>query len=295
MIEGSIVALITPFKNGKIDWEQLERLIEFHIENGTHGILTMGTTGESATHTHDEHNEVNRFVVKKANHRIKVIAGTGSNSTKEALELAKEAEQAGADAHLSIVPYYNKPTQKGLFVHFKTIADSVKLPMIVYNVPGRTGVNLLPQTVARLAEIPNIIGIKEASGDVRQCQEILELTGTDFALFSGDDFINYPLLAIGGKGFISVTANIVPRKLADIYNKWVTGDPEQQMEARKLHYSLLPLHRAMFLETNPIPVKTAAKLMGLIDTLEFRSPLAPMSDENLTKLEQTLQLQGLIK
>jgi 4-hydroxy-tetrahydrodipicolinate synthase len=292
MFKGSYVALITPFKNGKVDYEGLEKLVEFHIQNGTNGIVPMGTTGESATVTHEEHKEIVRFVTAKVNKRIKVIAGSGSNSTAEAIELAAEAKKAGADAHLSITPYYNKPTQEGLIRHFTAISEAVDLPMVVYNVPGRTGVNMLPQTVAKLAKVRNIVALKEAAGSVKQVIEVLELTGPDFTVFSGDDFINFPILAVGGQGFISVTANIAPKKLAECWNLWVKGDIEG---AKKAHYSALPLHRNLFIETSPIPVKTAAYLMGLIDTLEFRLPLCEMSPDTLAKLKDTLKAQDLIK
>lgn len=291
MLKGSFVALITPFRDGKVDYDQLERLIEFHIENGTHGLLPCGTTGESATLTYEEHREVIRFTVNKVGGRIKVLAGTGSNSTHEAIRLAEEAADAGADAHLSITPYYNKPTQEGLIAHFTAIADEVKLPMVLYNVPGRTGVNLLPETVAKLAKHPNIVGIKEATGNVRQALEILERTGQDFLLFSGDDFINFPLLTSGAVGSISVTANVMPKKMSEMYESYWAGDTAK---ARKIHYDLLPIHRAMFLETNPIPVKQAAYLMGLLSHLEYRKPMVPMSEKNLDRLREILRQKGLI-
>ncbi|NPV02262.1 MAG: 4-hydroxy-tetrahydrodipicolinate synthase [Brevinematales bacterium] len=292
MFKGSFVALITPFKNGKVDYEGLEKLVEFHIQSGTHGVVPMGTTGESATVTHEEHKEIVRFVTAKVNKRIKVIAGSGSNSTAEAIELAAEAKKAGADAHLSITPYYNKPTQEGLIRHFTAISEAVDLPMVVYNVPGRTGLNMLPQTVAKLAKVRNIVALKEAAGSVKQVMEILELTGPDFTILSGEDFLNFPILAVGGRGFISVTGNIAPKKLAECWNLWEKGDIEG---AKKAHYSVLPLHRNLFIETNPIPVKTAAHLMGLIDTLEFRLPLCEMAPDTLAKLKETLIAQGLIK
>ncbi|OHD54352.1 MAG: 4-hydroxy-tetrahydrodipicolinate synthase [Spirochaetes bacterium GWF1_51_8] len=292
MFKGSFVALITPFKNGQVDYEGIEKLIEFHIAEGTHGIVPMGTTGESATVSHEEHKEIVRFVTKKVDKRIMVIAGSGSNSTAEAIELALDAKKAGADAHLSITPYYNKPTQEGLYRHFKAIAEAVDLPMVVYNVPGRTGVNMAPSTVARLSKVPNIVGLKEAAGTVKQVMEVLELTGPDFCVLSGDDFINFPVLAVGGRGYISVTANIAPKRLAECWNLWEKGDIEG---SKKAHYSLLPLHRDLFIETSPIPVKTSAHLMGLIGTLEFRPPLCELTDSSLAKLKETLKAQGLIK
>ncbi len=291
MLKGSFVALITPFRDGKVDYEQFEKLIEFHIENGTHGLLPCGTTGESATLSHEEHREVIRFTVKQAARRIKVLAGTGSNSTREAIRLAEEAAGAGADAHLSITPYYNKPTQEGLFQHFTTIADQVDLPMLLYNVPGRTSVNLQPSTIARLAKHRNIVGIKEATGNVRQSIEILEQTGKDFLLFSGDDFINFPLLTIGAVGSVSVTANILPREMSNLYEAYWKGDIEKALD---IHYSLMPVHRSMFLETNPIPVKQAAFLMGILSHLEYRKPMVSMAESSLTELRKVLQEKNLI-
>lgn len=294
MLKGSIVALILPFRNGEIDYEQFEKLIEYHIENGTHGILCCGTTGESATISHQEHIEIINFTVKKAAKRIDVLAGTGSNSTREAVELAKAAKAAGADAHLSITPYYNKPTQEGLYLHFKAVADEVDMPMVVYNVPGRTGVNITPETMARIAEIPQVVGVKEATGNIRQATEIVEYCPPDFNLYSGDDFSNFPMMAVGAKGAISVTANIAPKLMSDMFNKWFTDDPKQHGEARKIHMDLMALHRGMFYETNPIPVKTAAYLMGIIDHLEFRLPLCPLSSMNEEKLKILLKERGMI-
>jgi 4-hydroxy-tetrahydrodipicolinate synthase len=291
MFNGSMVAIITPFKNNKIDFDNLEELIEFHIKNGTSAIVPCGTTGESATLSHQEHKDLIAFVVKKVKGRVPVIAGTGSNSTQEAIELAKSAKDDGADAHLSITPYYNKPTQEGLYLHFKAIADAVALPMIMYNVPGRTSVNMLPETVGRLSQVANIVGIKEATGSVQQGTEALEFSKSGFALLSGDDFINLPLLSVGGVGFISVTANIAPKDLSDMYKAWVSGNTE---EARRINASLMPLHRAMFFETNPIPVKAAAFKMGLIKTLEYRLPLCAMKKENEQKLTEVLKLRKMI-
>jgi 4-hydroxy-tetrahydrodipicolinate synthase len=292
MIKGSLVALITPFKDGKVDYETLESLIEFHIQKGTDGLVPCGTTGESATLTHKEHEEVIDFVVKKVKGRIPVIAGTGSNSTKEAIELGLAAKKSGADAHLSIVPYYNKPTQEGLYQHFKAIAEAVDLPMILYNVPGRTGLNMTPETVGRLSRIKNIIGIKEATGDLKQATEIMENVSSGFLLFSGDDFVNLPLLSIGGVGAISVTANILPVELSSMFKYYEKGDIQK---AREIHFSLYPFHRMMFIETNPIPVKTAAYYMGLIPNLEFRLPLCPLKKENEEKLKNFLKERNLLK
>lgn len=291
MLKGSMVAIITPFKNGEVDFDGLGRLIEFHIQNGTAGIVPCGTTGESATLSYDEHKQVIDFTIKKVAKRIPVIAGTGSNSTVEAIELAQHAKEAGADYHLSITPYYNKPTQEGLYRHFKAIAEAVDLPMLLYNVPGRTGVNMTPETVGRLSNIRNVAGIKEATGSLNQAVEVMENVGKDFMLISGDDFINLPLLSVGSTACISVTANIVPGRLASLYTAWFAGDREK---AKDIHQGLMPLHRAMFYETSPIPVKTAAYLMGLIDTGELRLPLCQLTDASMEKLKNTLKAQGMI-
>ena len=291
MIHGSIVAIVTPFKNGSIDDNALKDLIEFQIENGTHGIVPCGTTGESPTLSHEEHEYVIELAVKTVKKRIPVIAGTGSNSTDEALRLTKFAERIGADASLQVVPYYNKPTQEGLYLHFKKIASEVKIPLILYNIPGRSGVNMNPETIARLAkDCKNIIGVKEASGSIQQASKILYLCGLDFILLSGEDALNYPLQAIGGKGFITVTANVAPKDVSELYNTYVGGDINQ---TRELHYKLHPLNEAMFLETNPIPVKAALYLMGRIGE-EIRLPLSPMSKGNLEKLKNALKDYRLI-
>ena len=291
MIHGSIVAIVTPFKNGKVDIKSFQDLIEFQIENGTHGIVPCGTTGESPTLSHEEHEYVIEVTVKTVKKRIPVIAGTGSNSTDEAIRLTKFAERVGADAVLLVVPYYNKPTQEGLYLHFKHIASEVKIPIILYNIPGRSGVNMNPETIARLAkDCKNIIGVKEASGSLQQASNILYLCGMDFILLSGEDTLNFPLLAIGGKGFITVTANVAPGDVAELYNTYARGEFNQ---ARELHYKLFPLNEAMFLETNPIPVKVALALMGKIPN-EFRLPLCPMSAGNLEKLKTALREYGLV-
>jgi 4-hydroxy-tetrahydrodipicolinate synthase len=291
MFKGSMVAIVTPFKKGKVDEKALEKLIEWHINEGTHAIVPCGTTGESSTLDYEEHYRVIEITVKVVNKRIPVIAGTGSNSTEEAIMIARKAEKLGADGSLSVTPYYNKPTQEGLYRHFKEIADKTGLPMILYNVPGRTSVNMLPQTVARLAEHPRIKGIKEATGDMKQVSEIIRLCGPDFAVISGDDFTNLTLLALGGKGFISVTANICPKDMAELFNSWERGDIAR---ARELHYKLEPINKAMFIETNPIPVKTALSMMGKIKE-ELRLPLCEMSEANKQKLAEVLRSAGLIK
>lgn len=291
MFKGSMVAIVTPFKKGKVDEKALEKLIEWHIQEGTHAIVPCGTTGEASTLDYEEHYRVIEITVKVVNKRIPVIAGTGSNSTEEAIMIARKAEKLGADGSLSVTPYYNKPTQEGLYRHFKEIADKTGLPMILYNVPGRTSVNILPQTVARLAEHPRIVGIKEATGDMKQVSELIRLCGPEFAVISGDDFTNLPLLSLGGKGFISVTANICPKDMAELFNAWERGDINR---ARELHYKLEPLNKAMFIETNPIPVKTALAMMGKIKE-EFRLPLCEMSEANKQKLAEVLRSAGLIK
>ncbi|MGE5445959.1 MAG: 4-hydroxy-tetrahydrodipicolinate synthase [Ignavibacteriales bacterium] len=291
MIHGSIVAIVTPFKNGKIDEKSLKDLIEFQIENGTHGIVPCGTTGESPTLSHEEHEYVVELTVKAVKKRIPVVAGTGSNSTEEAIRLTKFAEKVGADAALLVVPYYNKPTQEGLYIHFKQIASEVNIPIILYNIPGRSGVNMNPETIARLArDCKNIIGVKEASGSVQQASKILYLCGMDFILLSGEDALNFPLLTIGGRGFITVTANVAPRDVAELYNSYKRGEFNQ---ARELHYKLFPLNEALFLETNPIPVKVALSVMGKVRD-EFRLPLCSMSPGNLEKFKTALKEYGLI-
>jgi 4-hydroxy-tetrahydrodipicolinate synthase len=290
MFKGSIVAIVTPFLNGAIDEEKLRALVEFQIENGTDAIVPCGTTGEASTLDFDEHYRVIEIVVQQANKRVPVIAGTGSNSTKEAIELTAHAAKLGADGALLVTPYYNKPSQEGLYRHFKAVAEAVALPQILYNVPGRTSVNLLPETVARLAEIPNIVGIKEATGSLQQASEILALCGDKLDVISGDDFITLPMMACGAKGVISVVANIMPKEVATLVNAFFAGKMD---EARKLHLKLLNIANAMFIETNPVPVKTAVALMGMA-TEEVRLPLAPMADANRAKLAAIMKEYGLI-
>ncbi|MCK5187601.1 MAG: 4-hydroxy-tetrahydrodipicolinate synthase [Deltaproteobacteria bacterium] len=290
MFKGSMIPIVTPFKDGKIDEDGFQNLIEFHIKSGTDAIVPCGTTGESATLTHKEHEQLVDISIKTANNRVPVIAGTGSNSTDEAIKLTTYAQKAGADGALLITPYYNKPTQEGLYQHYKNIAVKTDIPLILYNVPSRTGVNMLPETVAKLSEIPSIVGIKEASGSLRQICEIIYLCGEKCSVFSGDDFTNYPILAMGGRGVISVTANIVPDKIAAMWDAFESGD---QTKAREIHYQLLSLNNAMFLETNPIPVKTALGLMGKISP-EMRLPLSPMSQNNLEKLKKVMAKYKII-
>ena len=290
MFTGSMVAIVTPFKNGKVDKRALGDLIEFQIREGTDAIVPCGTTGESATLSHEEHNRVVSFTVEAAKGRVPVIAGTGSNSTDEAITLTRHAKKAKADGVLLITPYYNKPTQEGLYQHFKKIAKEVDIPIVLYNVPGRTGVNFLPQTVAKLMEVKNIVGIKEATGSLQQISELISLCGDRIIVLSGDDFTTFPILAIGGRGAISVTANIAPRDMAEMFDAFEEGNIKK---ARELHYKTLPLHQAMFIETNPIPVKTALSLMGKCSS-ELRLPLCPMNEGNLEKLKKTMKEYGLI-
>ncbi len=290
MFRGSIVAIVTPFKGGKIDEEAYRELIEFQIENGTSAIVPSGTTGESATLNMQEHARVIDIAVEAVNKRVPVIAGTGGNSTSEAIELTAHAKKVGADATLQVTPYYNKPTPEGLYQHFKAIAKAVPLPQVLYNVPGRTSVNMLPDTVARLAELPEVVAIKEASGSLGQMAEIVKLAGDKITLLSGDDNVTLPVLAIGGTGVISVVANIVPKDTADMIAAWEEGNLDR---ARGLFFKLLPLCQAMFYETNPIPVKTSLALMGKIDG-ELRLPLAPISPANGEKLKKALKDYGLI-
>ncbi|MBU2499624.1 MAG: 4-hydroxy-tetrahydrodipicolinate synthase [Proteobacteria bacterium] len=291
MFSGSIVAIVTPFKGGEVDEETYRELIEFQIQGGTSAIVPCGTTGESATLSIEEHNRVIEIAVKAVNKRVPVIAGTGGNSTSEAIELTKHAKKIGADATLQVTPYYNKPTQEGLYEHFKAIAKSAPLPQVLYNVPGRTSVNMLPQTVARLAELSEVVAIKEASGSLGQMAEILQLAGEKITLLSGDDNVTLPVLAIGGKGVVSVVANIVPGETSEMVKAWENGQVDR---ARNLFYKLLPLCQAMFYETNPIPVKTSLALMGKIDG-ELRLPMCPMAAGNLEKLKKALKEYGLIK
>jgi len=290
MFRGAIVAIVTPFKDGMVDEEALRELIEFQIEGGTDGIVPCGTTGESATLSHEEHDRVVEITVDAVKKRIPVIAGAGSNSTKEAIRLAEHAYKVGADGTLLVTPYYNKPTQEGLYQHYKAVAEAVPVPIIPYNVPSRTGVNLLPETDARLSKISNIVGIKEATGDLKQISRVVELCGDDFAVLSGDDFTVLPILAVGGKGVISVISNVVPEDMAAMIDAFDAGDLEK---ARELHYRMSPIMEGCFLETNPIPVKTALAMMGKIGD-EMRLPLYKMSDPNYQKLKKIMTDYGLI-
>ena len=291
MFKGAIVALVTPFKKGRVDEEALRALIEMQISNGTDGIVPCGTTGESATLSHEEHDRVIEITIEAVRKRVPVIAGTGSNSTAEALRLTRHAHVAGADGVLMVTPYYNKPTQEGLYQHFQAIAAEVPIPVILYNVPGRTGGNLLPETVLRLASVPNIVGIKEASGSLKQIMDVIHLCPDDFSVLSGDDAVALPVLAMGGSGVISVFANVAPADMAGMIDAYQAGD---MAKARKMHYRMLPLMDALFIETNPIPVKAALAMMGLID-YEFRLPLCRLSQTNEDKLRNILTAYGLLK
>ncbi len=289
--KGAFTALVTPFSNGLLDEEAYRQLIEWQLESGINGVVPCGTTGESATMSHEEHKRVISICVDQVKGRVPVLAGAGSNNTAEAVELTRYAKEAGADGALLITPYYNKPTQEGLYQHFKRISEEVSMPFILYNVPGRTSVNLLPPTVARLnKDIADVIGIKEATGDLNQVSQVLEFCGPDFQVLSGDDFTVLPLLSVGGCGVISVVSNILPDKMSGMCSAWFGGDLQK---ARDLHYELASFSRMMFLETNPIPVKTSLALMGRIK-LDLRLPLVPMSPANAESLRAFLAGKGLI-
>jgi 4-hydroxy-tetrahydrodipicolinate synthase len=290
MFSGAIVAIVTPFKDGKVDEESLRKLIEFQIANGTDGIVPCGTTGESSTLSHEEHDRVIEITIDAVKKRVPVIAGTGSNSTDEALRLTKHAYEAGADGALMVCPYYNRPTQEGLYQHFKIIAETVPIPIVPYNIPGRTGINLLPETVAKLAKISNIVGIKEASGSLKHMHDIIALCGTEFSVLSGDDFFTLPLLMLGGKGVISVISNIAPADMAAMIDAFAAGD---MTRARQLHYKMVPLIDMLFIETNPVPVKAALSMMGKI-SYDVRLPMYKMTDGNYEKLKSAMKNYGLI-
>ena len=288
---GAFVAIVTPNIDGQIDEQGLVDLIEFHIANGTHGIVPCGTTGESATMSHAEHHRVVELTVKTVNGRVPVVAGSGSNSTSEAIDLTKHAKAAGVDGVLMVSPYYNRPSQEGLYQHFKAVAEAVDVPIILYNVPSRTSSNVLPATVARLAAIDNIVGIKEATGSLNQVSEVIMLCPDDFAVLSGDDFTSMATVLVGGTGVISVTSNVAPRDMADMMEAALAGNLAR---ANELHYKLFPLMQAMFYDTNPVPAKTTLHLMGKIKSAAPRLPLCSMSDDNLARLKATLTAYGLI-
>ncbi|MBE3085600.1 MAG: 4-hydroxy-tetrahydrodipicolinate synthase [Bacteroidetes bacterium] len=290
MFKGAMVAIVTPFKNGQVDEKALRELIEFQIANGTDGIVPCGTTGESATLSHEEHDRVIEITIDAVKKRVPVIAGTGSNSTAEALRLTKHAYEAGADGALIVCPYYNRPTQEGLYQHFKTIAESVPIPLIPYNIPSRTGVNLMPEMVAKLAKIKNIVGIKEASGSIKQMSDVINLCGDDFAVLSGDDIFTLPLMVMGGAGVISVISNVAPADMAGLVDAFAAGD---MVRAKALHHKMSELIDALFIEVNPIPVKAALALMGKIK-YEYRLPLCKMAEANFEKLKRVMVNYALI-
>ena len=290
--QGSFVAMVTPFRSGKVDEAKLKELVEFHITHGTDGLIPCGTTGESPSLSHDEHRRVVELVIEASRGRIRVVAGTGSNSTAEAIDMTKHAERAGATGALVVNPYYNKPTQEGLYRHFRAVAESVAIPILLYNIQSRTAINVETDTLARLVrDAKNIVGVKEASGSLDQMSQVIAACGPDFSVLSGDDNITLPLLVIGGSGVVSVIANIVPRETADLVHAALEGDWKR---ARDLHYRLFPLARAAFLETNPIPIKEAMALAGMLEP-EFRLPMCRMSDTNREKLRAILKPYGLIK
>ncbi len=289
MFKGSFVAIVTPFRKGKIDYKKFRELVEFQIENGIDGIVPAGCTGEAATLAHEEQKKLVKFTCEIVNKRVSVIGGAGSNSTTEAISLTKHAKKAGCDGVLSITPYYNKPTPEGQFRHYAAVAKSADIPLMIYNVPSRTGISMSPQTVARLSKIDNITSIKEASGSLDQVSRILSVC--DITVLSGDDALTLPMMSIGARGVVSVTANIVPREVHDMVSYFLDGDHER---ARKMHYRMLPLAEAMFIETNPIPVKTSLRMMRRLNG-EFRLPLCGMERENEAKLKKILKKYGLLR
>jgi 4-hydroxy-tetrahydrodipicolinate synthase len=289
---GSFVALVTPFRHGKVDEAKLRELVEMHAASGTDGLVPCGTTGESPTLSHDEHRRVVEIVVDAARKRMKILAGTGSNSTGEAIELTKHAEKAGADGALVVNPYYNKPTQEGLYRHFRAVAEAVAIPIVVYNIQSRTAVNIETPTMTRLVkDVKNVRGVKEASGSLDQMSQVIAACGPGFSVLSGDDNLTLPLMAVGGHGVISVIANILPRETADMVHAALEGDIKR---ARELHYRLFPMARAAFLETNPIPIKEAMAMAGMLEP-EFRLPMCRMSDANRETLRGILRQYGLVK
>ena len=284
MFSGTFTALVTPFRNGEVDVEALEGMVEFQIQHGVSGLVPCGTTGETPAMSEAEDRVVVETVVRISNGRVPIIAGTGSNSTDMAIKYTRMAQEVGADGSLQVAPYYNKPTQEGLFRHFAAIAESTDLPLVLYNIPGRTGVTISAETMARLAEVPNVVGVKDSTLSMNMISDVIDLCGEDFDVLSGDDPMTLPLVALGGRGVISVASNVAPGAVSDMVKALLEGDWER---GRELHYELLPLFRALFVETNPIPVKTAASLLGLCSD-EMRLPLVPMEGENLRLLQETL-------
>jgi 4-hydroxy-tetrahydrodipicolinate synthase len=290
--QGSIVALITPFRNGQVDEPKLRELVEFHVKQGTDGIVACGTTGEDPGLSHDEHARVVEIIIETAANRLPVIVGTGSNSTAHTVELSRHAERAGAAGALVVSPYYNKPTQEGLYRHFRTVAEAIALPVLVYNIQSRTAVNVETDTLARLRrDCPNVVGVKEASGSLDQMSQVIGACGPDFIMLSGDDNLTLPLMSVGGRGVISVIANIVPRDVADLTHAALDDDWKR---ARELHHRLYPLAKAAFLETNPIPIKEAMAMAGMIEP-EFRLPMCRMGDANRERLRAIIKTYGLVK
>src|SRR3712207_6056785 len=285
MFSGTFTALVTPFRNGEVDVEALEGLVEFQIQHGVSGLVPCGTTGETPAMSEAEDRVVVETVVRVAAGRVPVVAGTGSNSTDMAIKYTRMAQEVGADGSLQVAPYYNKPTQEGLYRHFAGVAESTNLPLLLYNIPGRTSVTITPQTIARLAEIPGIVGVKDSTLSMNMVSDIKHLCGEEFDILSGDDPMTLPLIALGGTGVISVASNVAPAAVSDMVEALISGD---WYRGRELHYQLLPLFRALFLETNPIPVKTAASLLGLCGD-EMRLPLVPMSGENMATLQRVME------
>jgi 4-hydroxy-tetrahydrodipicolinate synthase len=290
-IQGALTAIVSPLRDGQVDEESLVNLINFQIDNGINGIIPCGTTGESATLTFDEHKRVIDLTVKAVAGRVPVIAGTGANNTLEAIELTQSAQASGVDAVLSVVPYYNKPSQEGLYQHFKAITEAVDIPMVLYNVPGRTVTNMTPATVARLAQLPKVIGIKEACGCLNQLAEIIRICPKDFIVLSGDDFTALPTVLIGGKGVISVTSNVAPKAMSELMEAALQGD---LVQAREMHYRLFPLMGSMFCYPSPAPAKKGLHLMGKITSPEIRLPMTQMDEASLKQLSSTMQQLGLI-
>ncbi|MBW2275707.1 MAG: 4-hydroxy-tetrahydrodipicolinate synthase [Deltaproteobacteria bacterium] len=290
MFEGILTALVTPFRDGEVDESALASLVERQIAAGINGLVPCGSTGESATLSHAEHSRVIELVVSAAAGRVPVVAGTGSNNTREAIELTRKAKEAGADGALLLSPYYNKPTQAGIVAHYEAVADATLFPLVLYNIPGRTASNIAPETIARLAEHPHIVGVKEACGDLDQIAHVIAACPDDFAVVSGDDALLLPMLAIGGKGGISTSSNVVPAELCELERAWRAGDSSR---ARELHYRLLPIFDILFCETNPIPVKAAVALTGAIGD-EIRLPLTPISQPNRERLQAVLKEAGVL-
>jgi 4-hydroxy-tetrahydrodipicolinate synthase len=290
MFEGIYTALITPFRDGEVDYPTLAKLLERQVEGGVDGVVPCGSTGESATLSHEEHERVIAFTVEKVNKRLKVIAGTGSNSTRETIKLTKFAADHGADGALLIAPYYNKPTQDGLYAHFAAVAEGVDLPQLVYNIPGRCAVNIAPETFGKLAKLENVVGAKEASGSMDQMTHVIELCGPEFNLMSGDDTYTLPVFSIGGRGSIAVISNLLPKPFCELVRAASAGD---FAKARSLHYQLLPVMRALFQETNPICIKAALALTGL-GSEELRLPMTRITDASRTVLKKTLEAAGAL-